>query len=210
MTEKLYFTFVIVARNAGKHLPNAFADFLAQDFPRDQLEFLFVDSLSDDDSLALAKEFKTAHKDINFTILTNPNRILASGWNVALQHAKGNILLRLDAHARIPPDFIRLNTENILKGHFITGGTLATTLPQETWPRFVGLANSCKFGASSAPFRKTGNNAEREVKTLAYAAYRREILTRWADTTNSCPAPKILKCTGACAKPDINFTAYQQ
>ncbi len=173
MTYRPLLSFVIVARNAGLYLPNAFADFLAQDFPCDQIEFLFVDGQSDDDSLQKAEEFKSAHPSIDFTILRNPNRILASGWNVALRRVKGDIILRIDAHARIPTQFIRNNVKTILAGHDIVGGSVISQLPQNTFPRLIALAERSKFGGGAADFRNRGE--ARHVDTLAYAAYKREV-----------------------------------
>jgi len=175
MTYTPLLSFVIVARNAGQHLPNAFADFLAQDFPHDQIEFLFVDGQSNDASLQNAAEFKVAHQTINFTILNNPNRILASGWNVALRRVKGDIVLRVDAHARIPANFIRSNVEAITEGHSIVGGPRISRLPDACWPRILAIAEASSFGAGAAHYRNPG--LARYVDTLAHAAYKREVFS---------------------------------
>lgn len=175
MTYPPLLSFVIVARNAGQHLPNAFDDFLAQDFPCDRTEFIFVDGMSNDDSLQKAAEFKAAHRLINFTILSNPNRILASGWNVALRRVKGDIILRVDAHARIPAHFIRSNVEAMTAGHSIVGGPRISKLPDAFWPHILAIAEASSFGAGAANYRNPG--LARYVDTLAHAAYKREVFS---------------------------------
>ncbi len=167
-------TFIIVARNEGRYLPDAFADFLAQDYPRGRIEFLFVDGVSRDDSLKQAEAFKAAHKDVDFVILTNPKLTLASGWNVALARAKGRIILRIDAHARMPADFIRRNIEAVSEGHEIVGGPAITKrYPDGLLPEFIAIAEASRFGGSAAAFRNQGRAGY--IDTLAFAAYKREV-----------------------------------
>ena len=54
-------------------------------------------------------------------VLRNPKRWLASGINVALDAATGDAIIRLDAHARIPADFLARNVEALCAGESIVG-----------------------------------------------------------------------------------------
>jgi len=53
-----------------------------------------VDGLFCDHSLVIAREFKKNNPDLPVKILNNPRGILASGWNLALKEASGDVLLR--------------------------------------------------------------------------------------------------------------------
>lgn len=176
MSGELRITYIIVARDAAAHLPGALSDFLAQDYPKGLLQLVLVDGLSEDASPRLARGFKDAHPELDVAVLENPGRLLASGWNVALAAAKGDVIVRVDAHAEIPPDFVRRHVEAHRRGHAITGGPTVTTLPAGFWPRLLSVAENSPFGGGAAAFRR--RTAEGYVDTLAHAAYAREIFAK--------------------------------
>ncbi|OGR69940.1 MAG: hypothetical protein A2089_11345 [Elusimicrobia bacterium GWD2_63_28] len=169
-------SFIVVARNAGQYLDDMFSDFLAQDYPRENVEFLFVDGQSTDKTRQQIDKIMHAPQGFSFRFLENHKKILATGWNIALKEAKGDIILRIDAHARIPENFIRINVESILAGQDIVGGPVICRLPISLWPRLVAIADNSKFGGGGADFRNPGT--ARYVDTLAYAAYRKEVFKR--------------------------------
>jgi len=109
-------------------------------------------------------------------ILSNPGKILASGWNRALAHADGDIILRVDAHSRIPMNFIRTNVQGILNGEDVVGGMRKTLLPDEPWQQLLCHAEHSRFGSGAADYRNPGE--ARYVDTLAHAAYRRSVFAR--------------------------------
>lgn len=169
-------SFIIVARDAAGHLARLLDGYLAQDYAPARRELLIVDGRSTDDTRAIAERFRAEHRGLAVQVLDNPKKNLAAGWNVALANAAGTIMLRVDAHARIPPDFIRCNVERIHEGQDICGGEVACDPPDRVWPHVLYLAECSKFGSGLASFRNPGK--PRCVDTLAYAAYRREVFVR--------------------------------
>jgi glycosyltransferase involved in cell wall biosynthesis len=166
-------SFLIVARNAAGCLPDLLADYAAQDYPAERRELIVVDGASEDGTRRLAERFRDEHPDLAVRVLDNPERILAAGWNVGLAAAQGDVLIRVDAHARIPPDFLRRNVERIAAGEAICGGQVVSVAPPGRWPQVLRLAETSRFGGGAAAFRNPG--PPRYVDTLAYAAYRREV-----------------------------------
>lgn len=168
-----FVSFIVVARNARKHIPAIFSDFLAQDYSGSDVEFLFVDSMSTDATWEYAAEFASKNPEIKFKMFRNPAETLSAGWNVALGKALGQIILRIDAHARIPKDFISNNVREINAGQSIVGGVRVTRLPDSLFPRLMASAEASVFGAGSAAFRRLG--VAKYVDTLAHAAYSRKV-----------------------------------
>ncbi|MBA7521919.1 hypothetical protein ES705_14031 [subsurface metagenome] len=169
-------SFIIVARNASQHLPRIFSDILAQDYPVDRLELLLIDGRSTDDTRTIMEDFGKAHKEFNVKVLDNPGKILSCGWNVGLAEAKGDIILRVDAHSSIPPNFISRNVEAILSGESIVGGATISKIHKNIWPGLLSMAEGSKFGSGIADFRNPG--PPRYVDTLAYAAYKRSVFEK--------------------------------
>ena len=165
-------SFAVVAYNAERCLPELLADLAAQDYPLERVEALLVDSASTDGTRAVMENFaRTAPMCVR--VLDNPARWLAPGINVALDAASGDLFVRLDAHARIPRDFLSRNVQAINAGEDIVGGRVEGSVPGTPWQAVLTALDTSRFAGGAAPFRNAG--AARDVDTLAYAMYRRAV-----------------------------------
>ena len=54
--------------------------------------------------------------------MNNEKRIQSAGWNIAIRGATGDLIIRIDAHALIPGNFISENVNCILEGESVCGG----------------------------------------------------------------------------------------
>lgn len=168
-------SFIIVAYNAAGSLGALLEDLLAQTVPHEQLEALLVDSASTDATRAIMLDFAKA-APFEVKVLDNPKRWLASGINVALGAATGDAIIRLDAHARIPKDFLENNLRALERGEDIVGGCVLGGAPSGAWENVLRTVDTSRFCGGAAPFRNGGE--ARYVDTLAYALYRREVYDR--------------------------------
>lgn len=165
-------SFIIVAYNAAGSIGALLDDLLAQTIPAAQIEALLVDSASTDATAQIMRDF-AARAPFEVKVLSNPKRWLASGINVALAAAGGDAIIRLDAHARIPADFLEKNLRALAQGEDIVGGCVAGGKPNTVWESVMRTVDTSRFCGGAAPFRNGGE--ARYVDTLAYALYRREV-----------------------------------
>ena len=88
------------------------------------------------------------------------------------------MIIRIDAHARIPEDFVQKNIKNIEAGEFVVGGPRPNTVDHPTeWKKILLLAESSMFGSGIASFRR--KSSERKyVKSVFHGAYRREVFEK--------------------------------
>lgn len=168
-------SFIVVALNAQESLPALLDDLRKQTLPPEQLEVLLVDSCSTDGTFAVMRAFAD-DASCEVKLLRNPKRWLASGINVALAAATGDAVIRLDAHARMPADFLENNVRALQKGEDIVGGSVLSAEPKSDWERVMRALDTSRFCGGAAPFRNGGQ--ARYVDTLAYALYRREVYDR--------------------------------
>lgn len=168
-------SFIIVAYNAEKCLGALLDDLLAQTLAPRQLEVLLVDSASSDGTRQMMCDF-SKRAPFSVKVLDNPKRWLASGINIALQAATGDAVIRLDAHARIPKDFLEKNVRALENGEDIVGGSVCGAEPESDWEAVTRALDTSRFCGGAAPFRNGGE--ARYVDTLAYALYRREVYDR--------------------------------
>ena len=168
----------IIALNEEENIKDLFLDLEKQDFPHEEIEIVLVDGNSDDDTRQLMIDFQTYSVGFgNVLVLDNPKRIQASGWNIAIKSSCGDLILRIDAHARIPSDFVRKNVECIESGEDICGGRRINIIKGETAKdKLLLLAENSMFGSGIAPYRHV--QKKQYVKTLAHACYRKEIFEK--------------------------------
>lgn len=169
-------SFVIVAYNAGKNILDALKSLLNQDYDKKNIEVLLVDSCSSDNTKQVMYDYKRQYEDVfnKVYILDNPKKTLPCGWNVALKHISGDIIIRIDAHAVMSEDFISNNVKLIEEGEKIVGGPCMSIIDDNNeWQNLLLMSEESMFGGGIAAFRNAGRN--KYVNTLAYAAYAREV-----------------------------------
>ena len=172
---------LLVARNEKAHLRRCLDSLAQQDYPRDRLEFLFIDGCSDDGTHALLEQGVTEMKRRGYAarLLVNEKKILASGWNMGLKEARGDYVCRIDAHSGIVPSYISTGIGCLLeRGH----GRVAAV---GGWWKHVGTTragqliasfSSCKFAVGDSPFRKRPASLC-HTDTAVYGVYRRAVFS---------------------------------
>ena len=168
----------VIAYNEEKTLPRLLEDIVKQDYPKEKMEVLLIDSMSTDSTRNVMVEFvekKLPYKRV--VVLENPKKRLAPGWNIAVKNAQSDIIVRVDAHASIPEDFISANVICHEEGECVTGGPRPNVAEQATpWQNTLLLAESSMFGSSIADYRREGGKTY--VKSLFHGAYRREVFEK--------------------------------
>lgn len=172
-------TFCVVAYNSAKVISNLFYDLLAQTYPLKNMEVVLVDGNSTDETknVMLAFKYQNEDKFARISVLSNPKRTLPCGWNVALKDYMGEAILRVDAHANIPSDFVEKNVRLIEGGERICGGKVISLPANDTlWADTVNAAENSMFGGGFAKFRRSDNACY--LDTLAFAMYKREVFNK--------------------------------
>lgn len=171
-------SFIVIALNAGEKLNNLIEDLKKQDYNHKDIEIIFVDSNSNDNTKGVMQKLAESKNDFSRVIvLDNPKKILPCGWNIALKESKGDVILRVDAHSSIPQNFITKNIESIKNGEKIVGGHRVSIIDEEnSWQKTLLIAETSLFGSGIARYRRT--DEKKYVDTLAHAAYSREVFEK--------------------------------
>lgn len=167
----------VIAYNEQDTLPGILSDILSQTYPHSKTQIILVNSNSEDNTRKVMDEFAESNSDkyISIDVLDNEKRLQASGWNVALKNAIGNVIIRIDAHASIPIDFVAKNIAVIEGGENISGGSRPNIIINPTpMKETLLLAESSMFGSSAASYRR-GSSEKKYINSLFHGAYRREV-----------------------------------
>jgi glycosyltransferase involved in cell wall biosynthesis len=171
---------MLVMRNEEAFIKGALGSLLQQDYPFDRFEILVIDGMSDDASISMAeetvKEHKSRHGGISPEVryFQNPDKLLAAGWNLGIKESKGDLLVRIDAHAAAERDFIS-SAVRVMQQQpqaSCVGGVL-TSMPSSPEGELVAHALSSPFGVGNSRFRISGKPGV--VDTVAFGLYRKEI-----------------------------------
>ena len=95
--------------NSAKYLPKCVDSLLNQDLPEDDYEIILVNDGSPDNSLELAGQYASRHKNIK--VLSHANKGLAGARNTGLEAAQGEYLCFVD-----PDDYVHSNIYGKLLG----------------------------------------------------------------------------------------------
>ena len=168
-------TLAVVAYNEEAYLPRLLTDLRTQTYPHERIEVLLIDSASTDGTRGVMEDF--AKEETSFAavrVLTNEKKRQSAGWNVAIRAFSSASLVRVDAHARIPEDFVA-SCVKALETEDVAGGVRPTLCESDgAWARTLWMAEESLFGSSVSTARRGGEGAY--VKSLFHACYRKEVL----------------------------------
>lgn len=171
-------TVVIPARNEERYIASCLDNILNGQYPLDRLEVLVVDGASDDRTREIVNEFAAQYPCV--ALLENPSRTVPYAMNIGIKASSGQIIVRMDAHARYGKNYIallvdwldRLNADNV--------GGVWVTVPANDNPGAIAIAAilAHPFGVGNAQYRIGTVNSPCEVDTVPFGCYRRELFDR--------------------------------
>jgi succinoglycan biosynthesis protein ExoA len=170
-----FVTVVMPVRNEAGHIAELVRGVLDQDYPADRVELLVADGMSTDGTREILASLQAEHPRLE--IIDNPHRIVSTGLNLAVARSRGDVIVRIDGHALIAPDFLRENVA-LLAEHpeaWSVGGPIRHAATG-TFGRAVGVAMSHRVGVGNALHRYP--EYEGYVEGAQFPAIRRWVFDR--------------------------------
>lgn len=179
--ENPFVTLVIPIRNEAVYIKNCLDAVFGQDYSG-KIEIIVVDGISTDKTPEIIQKFILGHPETDIRLLDNPQYFMPMGFNRALQQARGDVIIMLGGHAEIAPDYVRQCVNLLNEADVACVGGAMETVARDTVGQVIALAMSSPFGVGGVAFR-TGQKIQREVDTVVFAAYRREVFEEvgWLD-----------------------------
>ena len=153
-------------RNEEAFIEGALAAVLEQSIDADRVEVLVLDGQSDDATRDVVRSTAEAHgyeiadrgddgdfRPRSVAIVDNPERIVPTGFNRGLAVARGDVIVRVDGHCQIEPDYI----ERVLDALRETGagcvGGVIDTVALTPEAAALAVAVSSRIGVGNVAFR---------------------------------------------------------
>ena len=164
--------------NEEKYIVKCVESVLEQDYPKEDLEVLFVDGMSKDKTRDILAEYVAEYPWIR--VLDNPDKIVPHAMNIGIEAAKGDIIIRLDAHCSYPTNYFSElcrylnelpNAENV--------GGVCVTLPcnDTTEATGIAIALSSSFGMGDSDFR-VGADKIMKVDTVPFGCFHKSLFDK--------------------------------
>ena len=170
-------TIICPIYNEERRIEACIQSIIEQDFPHEEMEVLFVDGMSTDRTHEIVGTYSQQYPFIR--LLDNPKRIAPSALNIGIQNAIGDIIIRLDAHARYPNNYFSQLVSKLRATDADNVGGVCNTLPAKDTPmcRAIAHAMSSPFGMGNSHFR-IGTDREMWVDTVPFGCFRRDIFDK--------------------------------
>lgn len=149
---QMQITILIPTYNEEKHIRSCLVSVLHK-IDQDVLEILVVDGLSTDSTPQIIDEIARINPLVKR--LDNHHRTVPYALNIGIRQARGNYILRLDAHSTFPEDYISNCKAAMMKSNADNvGGVVVTHQNGESLSaRLVQQVSTHIFGVGNARFR---------------------------------------------------------
>ncbi len=157
-----FVTLVVAMRNEERHIARCVESLLAQDYPVDRLEVLFMDGQSTDNTRDIVGDLIRAR--VLFSVADNPGRIQSIAWNLGIERARGKVIGIVSGHSELAPDYVSQAIETLLRTEADLVGGPARAESESVVGEAIAMAMSTPFGVGGAEFRYA--KEERVVDTV--------------------------------------------
>ena len=162
-----FVTVAIPCLDEEKHIEATLCCVLDQDYPRDRMEIIVADGGSRDATRDIVARID------GVILVDNPGRIQARGMNEILRRARGEVIVRLDAHSSYARDYVRRSVEVLLETGAQNAGGAQRALATTRFQRALCDALTSPVGVGGAAYRSA--DEEGFVDTVFLGAFRREV-----------------------------------
>jgi len=168
---------IVPCRNENKFLRSCLDSIVNNDYPKDMLEVLVVDGMSEDGTRKILRDYSQKYPQIR--TLDNFRKITPCALNIGIKEAKGDIIIRMDAHASYAKDYISncLKYLNVYSADNVGGNMVTLSHGEGVIAKCIARALSSLFGVGTSRFR-TGVKEPKIVDTVFGGCYRKEIFQK--------------------------------
>ncbi|MDE5678738.1 glycosyltransferase [Phocaeicola sp.] len=164
--------------NEAKYIDVCIQSILLQDYPKEHLEVLFVDGMSKDGTRDIVKNYAKQHPFIH--LLDNEKRIVPVAMNIGIKEAKGDVIMRLDAHAQYPTNYFSVLVKALesLDADNVGAACRTDVLNKTSKTLVIREVLSNKFGVGNSTFR-LGVDKVMEVDTVPFGCWKKEVFDKY-------------------------------
>jgi len=138
------------------------------------MEVLVIDGLSDDGTRKEVERIAADHPSVR--LVDNPKRTTPAALNVGIHQAKGDVLIRMDAHATYPSDYISrlVDWQRITEADNVGGIRIAVAADRTPMATAIACGVSHPFGIGTSNYQ-IGLTEPKWVDTVWGGCFKKEL-----------------------------------
>jgi len=170
--ENLRVTVVVPCRNEIRHIRKFLDSVVGQQVTEVDLEILVADGMSGDGTREILAEYQRECPALR--VIDNPQKIVSTGLNAAIREARGEIIVRMDAHTEYATDYIQCCVQVMRETDAENVGGPALTRADGYLAQAIAHGFHSRFASGGAKF----HNARYEgiVDTVTYGCWKKSTL----------------------------------
>ena len=167
-----FVTIAVPCFNEERYIESFLEDVFEQDYPAASIEVLIGDGMSTDRTREIIARVSEKRARV-VSVIDNPRRLQAPAMNAMITVAKGDVIVRLDVHARYAKDFVRQCVAVLKETGAQNVGGPARPAAEKWFQRAVCAALESKLAVGNSSYRNL--DAEGWVETVFPGAFPREV-----------------------------------
>ena len=163
--------------NENKYISACLDSVIANEYPKEKLEVLLCDGMSDDGTREIITSYIRKYPYIK--LLDNPQKSIPNALNIGIKNSKGTVIVRMDVHAKYENDYIKKCAERLIEYDVDNVGGIIITKPKESGflANAIVATLTSSFGVGNSLFR-IGSNKPLEVDTVFGGCFRRTLFDK--------------------------------
>ena len=168
---------IIPCRNEEKFIEECLGSVVKQNYPKDKMEILVVDGMSEDKTRDIVKEYSKKNSFIK--LFKNPKKVTPVAFNVGIKNSKGNFIIIMGAHTKYKNNYILKCVDTSIKYNADNVGGILKTIPTDNniIAKSITECLSNFFGVGGSHFRK-GLNKITEVDTVFGGCFKKDVFDK--------------------------------
>jgi len=164
--------------NEATWIERSLAAVLSQDYPRQLMEVLIADSQSDDGTVECIRRVIALNPQHRIRLLDCSVQTPGAALNLMIRQATGDIVVRVDGHTEIAPDYVRWCVVALQTTDALNVGGYISASGDGLIGRAIAMAIGSFWGNGGARFRSHPVARPAYVDTVPFGAWRRDTLAR--------------------------------
>ena len=173
-----FISVIVPCRNEEDYIANVIRDIYGQTYPSEMMEVFIIDGESEDATARIVKSLISEFPGL--TLLSNPKKIVPTALNIGIKAAKGEVIVRMDAHCEYPKNYIAYLVENLfaMKADNVGVAMIAHSRSNSLRAVAIAAAISCKFGIGNS-YHRTGLSKAIEIDSVPFGCYPRVVFEKY-------------------------------
>jgi glycosyltransferase involved in cell wall biosynthesis len=175
MRNEILASILVPCRNEENYIGLFLESILNQSFDLNKAEVILIDGLSEDRTVEIARSYN--NQFAHFQIIQNENKTVPYALNKGIHMARGEYIIRLDAHTTYPKNY--LETVLYWKKKLQAGniGCVLESKGRSSWGEAIANAMCSPYGVGGSSFRVLQRDFEPfEVDTVPFGVFSKSLL----------------------------------